>query len=107
MPPTPIAEVMEKATIPPVVPVSKPVEPTAKGIPVAPTTPVVEESEYAKLIKTVDAVKLRGVLMALKYIQPNAGFDTVSANRQSQIVEKWTAFKKKVDNYVQFGTEGK
>jgi len=86
---------MTEATIAPVVPVSEP------------KAPVVEESEYAKLIKTVDQDKLRGTLIALKYLAQNESFDKVSIPRQAGIVKQWDKFKTKVDAYVAFGTEVK
>ena len=95
-PETPVQEAMKEATIPPVVPVSKP----------EPVEPVVVESECLKLFKTVDQVKLRGVLMGLKYIEKGAKFDTITTKRQEGIVKQWDKFKAKVEQYVQFGTEG-
>lgn len=89
--PTPVQEAMADATI--------------KDATMKKSEPVVELSEYMKLIKTLPEEKVRGVLYGLLYLKPGEALDKVTDVRQKGIVKQWTGFKKKVENYQAFGTE--
>jgi hypothetical protein len=73
--------------------------------------PVKELTEFDKCIKElIDAKlgdKLKAYLYSIKYIAPNASFDSMTEVRKAHLVKNFKAFKSKVENYVAFGTEEK